>query len=200
MHFFIEKCIFIPKKRDMKYYSTYLFLFLLLFFLNACDEDDDKPEPPNYVIEYFECKINGEPFQAVSIPFQCSGPRFDYYPEDFMDIPEGHMTFGGRNCVDTTLLFLRFYGMSQDASGPTSLIDLSYADSCSPVFRFSDFTTYENLIDGSMNIEEFTPRESGTSPFGVMRGTFELRLTNDQNTDTLTITEGRFNYDVPQIF
>ena len=75
----------------MKHYSTYLFLFLLLFFLNACDEDDDQPEPPNYSIEYFECKINGEPFQAVSIPFQCTGPRFDYYPEAFMDIPEGHM-------------------------------------------------------------------------------------------------------------
>ena len=178
----------------------YLLIFLFLATLSACKEDDDKPKESDNKLQYFECKINGEFFQAVSIPFQCTGPRFDYYPEAYAGMPEGYMTFGGRNCIDTTLLFLRFYGMSPNASGITSLTYLNYADSCSPVFRFSDFTTYENLIDGSLYIEEFTPRESGISEFGNMKGKFELRLTNEQNSDTLNITEGRFRFDVPQIF
>jgi hypothetical protein len=183
----------------MKHLKNYLFLFLFLTALAACKEDDDQPDSPNYGIEYFECKINGEPFQAVS-DFSCSGPRFEYYPEAFMSVPAGYMQFGGRDCRDDRALYLSLFGTSPEAHGFTSLENMSYADSCTPTFFFSDLTTYQNLIDGSLNIEEFTPRESGTSSFGVMRGTFELRLTNDQNTDTLNITEGRFNYDVPQIF
>lgn len=188
----------------MKHYSTLLFLILLLFFLNACDEDDDQPEPPNYGIEYFECKINGEPFQAVSIPFQCSGPRFDYYPESFMSVPEGYMALGGVHCPTYNSVAIRVFGYQQD-TGYIDFVDPIVVDSLSPYYSFdadslSPRILYENLVDGSIVINEIIPRASGNSPFGTISGTFEFTVTDEIGIDTIHVTEGRFRFDVPQIF
>jgi len=183
----------------MRQFKNYSFLLLLILFLVACKKDDDGPDTNNRGIEFFECKINGEPFEAVS-DFTCTGPRFEYYPEPYLDVPAGYMSFGGRDCRDDRALYINFFGMNQDAHGFDQLENMSYADSCTPVFFFSDLTIYQNLIDGSLNIEEFTPRASGNSPLGIIKGTFELRITDEQDSETLTITEGRFFYYVPQIF
>lgn len=51
-----------------------------------------------------------------------------------------------------------------------------------------------------MNIEQFLPRENGSSPLGTVKGTFEFTVTDEIGIDTIQITEGRFRFDVPQIF
>jgi len=188
----------------MKHFSTLLLLFLLLFFLNACDEDDDQPEPPNYGIEYFECKINGEPFQAVSIPFQCSGPRFDYYPEAFMSVPQGYMLLAGKDCINSPTCGIRIFGFTGE-NGAINFVNPTRADSILPYHRAYpgdslESILYDEMIDGSLVIQELVPRESGTSPFGTIKGTFEFTVTAEIGIDTIHVTEGRFRFDVPQIF
>ncbi len=59
---------------------------------------------------------------------------------------------------------------------------------------------YENLIDGYMDIEHFIPRKDNNSPFGSIKGTFEFTVTDEARMDTMRITNGRFRFDVPQIF
>ena len=188
----------------MKNYCTYLFLFLLLFFLNACDKEDDKSDEPNYGPEYFECKINGKPFQAVSIPFQCSGQQFDYYPEPFMDVPEGYCLISGVNCQTFEALSIRINGLNPK-TGNLSFTQPSFADSIYPLYSIPDTLSeevvkYEDLIDGSMTIDQFIPRKNGSSPLGTISGVFEFTVTDEVGMDTIRVTEGRFRFDVPQIF
>jgi len=186
----------------MKHYSTLLLLFLLLFFLNACDEDDDQPDEPNYGAEYFECKINGEPFQAVS-DFTCSGPQFDYYPESFMDIPEGYAFFSGRHCPSGEAAVIRINGLEHQ-TGLLLFNEPTFADSIFPLYRYIEadgsIIKFETLVNGQIYIEQFEPRVSGTAPLGTIKGTFEYTVTNELGMDTIRVTEGRFRFDVPQIF
>jgi len=51
-----------------------------------------------------------------------------------------------------------------------------------------------------MTIGQFIPRESGNSPLGTIKGTFEFTVTDEIGIDTIHVTEGRFRFDVPQIF
>ena len=184
--------------------KTHFFLFLLLAILASCKEDDDKPDKPNYGIQYFECKINGEPFQAVSIPFQCNGPRFDYYPEPFMGMPEGYMAFGGIHCPTYNAVAIRIFGYERD-TGYFNFVNPIKVDSISPYYSFdadslSPRILYENLIEGNMMINEIIPRASGNSPFGTIKGTFEFTVTDEEGIDTIHVTGGSFRFDVPQIF
>ena len=188
----------------MKHYSTFLFLFLLLFFLNACDEDDDQPDEPNYGIEYFECKINGEPFQAVSIPFQCSGPRFSYYPEQYLSIPAKSMSLIGIHCPTNDAVGIGIFGYNEEL-GSINFNETTNVDSVSVYHRAYpgdslESILYDQMIDGSLIIQELIPRESGTSSLGTIRGTFEFTVTDEIGIDTIRVTEGRFRFDVPQIF
>jgi hypothetical protein len=187
----------------MKQLKSYFLLFLSLTILASCKEDDDKPDEPDYGIQFFECKINGEPFQAVSIPFQCSGPQFDYYPEPFMEIPQGYAVFSGRDCSTSEAAMIRINGLEQN-TGLLLFNEPSFADSIFPLYRYLEadgsIIKMEHLIDGEMMIEEFIPRASGNSPFGTIKGTFEFTVTDELGIDTIDVTEGSFRFDVPQIF
>lgn len=55
-------------------------------------------------------------------------------------------------------------------------------------------------FDGQMNIEQFSPKENGDSPLGTFQGTFQFTVTNEIGIDTIRISEGRFQFDIPQIF
>ena len=184
--------------------KTCFFLFLSLTILASCKEDDDKPDKPNYGIQYFECKINGEFFQAISIPFQCSGPRFDYYPEPFMSVPEGYMLLAGKDCVNSSSCGIRIFGYD-GKEGWLDFLEPMTADSIFPYHRSYpsdslESVLYDQLVDGHVFIEQLLPRVSGSSPFGTIKGTFEYTVTDELGIDTICITEGSFRFDVPQIF
>src|SRR5690554_6629887 len=55
-------------------------------------------------------------------------------------------------------------------------------------------------FDGQMNIEQFSPKENGDSPLGTFQGTFQFTVTNEIGIDSIRISEGRFRFDIPQIF
>lgn len=93
----------------------------------------------------------------------------------------------------------------QHQIGILNFIQPNFSDSIYPFYGyFSDISgqlvLFENLIDGQMNIEQFLPRENGSSPFGSVKGTFDFTVTNEIGIDTIRITEGSFRFDVPQIF
>jgi hypothetical protein len=188
----------------MKQFKSFFLLCLSLTILASCKDDDDKPDEPNYGIEFFECKINGEPFQAVSIPFQCSGPVFDYYPEPFLSVPEGYCLISGLNCQTFEGLSIRIDGLDHQL-GNLNFVQPTFADSIYPIYRIPDINSgeilkYESLVNGNMDIEQFIPRESGSSPLGTIKGNFNFILTDELGIDTIHVTEGRFRFDVPQIF
>jgi len=187
----------------MKQYSIYSFLLFLLFSLHSCNKDNEKPSTNNRGIEFFECKINGEPFEATS-NFGCTGPRFDYYPEAYMSVPEEYCLISGVNCQTFKAVSIRIDGLHPQ-TGNLSFVEPSFADSIYPIYRIPDALSeeilkYEYLIDGSMTIGQFIPREAGNKPLGTIEGTFEFSVTNESEIDTIHITEGRFRFNVPQIF
>lgn len=189
----------------MKHPSKIFFIFLIICLsANSCKkDDDDKPDEPNYGPEYFECKINGEPFQAVS-DFTCSGPRFNYYPEAFMGVPEGYMLLAGKDCINSPLCAIRIYGYDQSL-GEMNFSNPVYADSISPFYSYftddnPDVILLDQLVNGVIVVEQLIPRESGNSPLGSIKGTFEFTVSDEQGIDTIRVTEGRFRFDVPQIF
>jgi len=187
----------------MKQLKNYTFFVFLLVLLAACKKDDE-PDSPNYGAEYFECKINGEPFQAVSIPFQCSGPRFDYYPEQYLSIPAKSMSLIGIHCPTYNAVGIGIFGYNEEL-GSINFDETTNVDSVSVYHRAYpgdslESILYDQMIDGSLNIQELIPRESGTSPLGTIKGSFEFTVTDESEIDTIYITEGRFRFDVPQIF
>ena len=188
----------------MIHLKTYFFLFLSLSMLASCKEDDDRPDKPNYGIQYFECKINGEPLEVSSNPFTCNGIYFNYYPEPYLNSPAGYAIFRGRSCQTYTGAAIRMYGLEHE-TGELNFMEPAFADSVFPYYRFNDpvngeSVIYEKLISGRMHIEEFIPRKSGSSPFGTIKGTFEFTVTDELGIDTIDITDGSFRFDVPQIF
>ena len=186
----------------MKQFKNYTFLLLLILFLVACKKDDDEPDTNNRGIEFFECKINGEPFKATS-NFGCTGPRFDYYPEAFMDVPQGYALFRGRNCSTSEAALVRINGL-EHKTGILLFNEPAFADSIFPLYRYIDtdgaIIKMETVIDGQLEIEQFEARVSGNSPLGTVKGTFEFTVTDESGIDTIRVTEGRFRFDVPQIF
>ena len=182
----------------------YLLLFLFVATLSACKEDDDKPKESDNKLQYFECKINGEFFQAVSIPFQCTGPRFDYYPQEYLNIPAKSMSLVGIHCPTYDGVGIGIFGYNEEI-GTINFNDATIVDSILVYYShdpdsISPRILYEELIDGNVNIEQLVPRASGNSPFGTIKGTFEFTVTDEQGIDTIRVTEGRFRFDVPQIF
>ena len=192
------------KVRDMKSYTIYFITILIFGFLVGCEKDEDT-EGQRRVLEYFECKIDGESFQAVN-NFFCNGIIFNYYPESYLSVPQGYGLFGGRNCNTYDRLVMITHGLKPE-TGFLSFTQPAFADSVTPYYQYTDFvdsTTvlFDQLVDGQMKIEHFIPRESTepNTPLGSVQGTFEFRLTNETRADTIRVTDGRFRLDVIQIF
>jgi len=121
-----------------------------------------------------------------------------------MDIPEGYMLLAGKNCIESHTCGIRIYGYSGD-EGLIDFLSPITTDSILPYHRSypSDSTEsilYDQLVQGYVNIDEIVPRQSGNSPLGTIKGTFEFTVTDESGIDTIRVTEGRFRFDVPQIF
>jgi len=183
-------------KRDMKTNFNIFIILCIMTMLVGCNKEDDSADN-TAKFEYFECKINGEFFRAVS-DFTCSGTRWDYYPKPYQDLPAGAASFTGRDCSTDITLSIGMHGLEHQ-TGQINFLEPSFADSVFPVY-ISDFVIYKNLVSGSMIINQFEPRENGSGPLGWIQGTFELVVTDDNSSDTIRVTEGRFGFDVPQIF
>lgn len=169
-------------------------LSLMIAFFSSCEEifEGDEGEVGR---EYLEFKADGETFESVGIPAQCNALIFNYLPEPHLDLPAGYMVMRSNNCVDSTSLTMTFQRVTPEYTGSSSLEFLDFAESFRPSFQTKDMT-YNRLLDGTITIDQFTGAHKHGS--GRLSGTFEMRLTDSQKTDTLNITEGRFNFFIPQ--
>ncbi len=178
-------------------------LAISILTLTQCKDDDDKPDKPNYGAEYFKCKVNGVEFETPS-DFSCDGKYFNYYPEAYGGNEAGYMVMSGRNCEEYEVVGLRINGIFKDDTN-ILFINPTNVDSAYPYYSIMDSVagvniTYEKVLNGEMNIEQFIPRADGSSPYGTIKGTFHFTVTDDNAVDTFHITDGSFRFDVPQIF
>jgi hypothetical protein len=159
-------------------------------------EDGFEGDKADNGIEHLEFKVDGRQFESASIPSQCNALNFNYFPEPHLDLPPGYMTMWASNCVDSTSLSLTFQRVTSEYTGSSSFESLDFAESFTPVFRAGNSTIYNRLLDGSITIDQFTGVKKNAS--GRLTGTFEIRLIDSEKTDTLTITEGKFNFFISQ--
>lgn len=59
---------------------------------------------------------------------------------------------------------------------------------------------YDQLIEGWIDVDEFSPRDGGQGEFGNLEGTFEFTVTHDTLETIYEVTEGQFRFAVPTIF
>jgi len=166
-----------------------------MLLLMSCEEIFEENEAENGT-EYLEFKVDGKQFESAGIPAQCNALNFTYFPEAYLDLPPGYMVMGASNCVDSTSLSLTFQRVTAEYTGSSSLEFLNFAESFTPLFRVGNSTIYNRLLDGTITIDQFTGSKKRVS--GRLTGTFEMRLTDFEKTDTLTITEGRFSFFISQ--
>lgn len=168
---------------------------LLGMSFSACEEvfEGDEGEVGT---EYLEFKVDGRSFEGVGVPAQCNALIFNYLPEAHLDLPPGYMVMRSNNCVDSTSLTMTFQRVTREYTGTSSLEFLDFAESFKPSFHSENDRTYNRLLDGTITIDQFTGAHKHGS--GRLSGTFEMRLTDFNKTDTVNITEGRFNFFIPQ--
>jgi len=114
------------------------------------------------------------------------------------------MSLVGIHCPTYNAVGIGVFGYNEEP-GVINFTETTDVDSVSVYHRAYpgdslESVLYEIMIDGFLNIEELKPRESGSSPFGTIKGTFEFTVTDEIGIDTIHVTEGRFRFDVPQIF
>ena len=189
------KSVSSEKLRDMRHFLYLLLCASLTLFMASC-EDVLEGENGEIGTEYLDFKVDGKPFESAGIPAQCNGLDFNYFPEPYLDLPPGFMEMASRNCSDSTSLSLTFQRVSSEYTGTSSLETLNFADSFRPELRFENNVVYNRLLDGMITIEKFTGAKKRVS--GRLTGTFHMRLIDSEKTDTISITEGKFNFFIPQ--
>ncbi len=179
----------------MKQFKSILVCALLALLFSSCEETFEGDNAENG-IEYMEFKVDGEQFISEGIPSQCNALQFNYFPEPYLDLPAGFMVIGASDCPDSTSLTFEFQEVSPEYTGTSSLESLSFASSVKPTFRSENGIVYNRLLDGTITIDQFTGNKKHHS--GRLTGTFEMRLIDFEKSDTLHITEGKFNFFVTQ--
>jgi hypothetical protein len=179
----------------MTRFRTLLIFAVSVLFISACEEVFEEEQGENGRV-YMEFKIDGQPFVAASVPAQCNELVFNYFTEAHLDLPPGYMIMAAHNCPKSSSLTLTFHGVTPEYTGTGSLETPEFADSFIPLFRSENNVLYGRLLDGTLTVKEFTGAKKRVS--GRLSGTFEMRLTDYDKTDTLTITDGRFNFFIPQ--
>lgn len=179
----------------MKQLNSILILSVLLLFISSCEEILEEVNAESGT-EYFEFKVDGKQFESEGIPSECNALQFNYFLEPYLDLPAGYMLMHTSDCPDASSLTLTFQEVTPEYTGTSSLEDLNFATSFRPVFRDENNVIFNRLLDGSMTVDRFTGTKKHGS--GRLSGTFEMRLIDSEKTDTLTITDGRFNFFVSQ--
>lgn len=179
----------------MSLFTRSLFFSILVLSLASCEEVFEGEEAKEGT-EYLEFKVDGTAFERMSIPGHCNSLVFNYFTEAYLDLPPGYMVMGANNCADSTSLTLTFQGVTPEYTGSGSLEFTDFANSFTPLFRSENDILYSRLLDGTLAIEEFTGSKKRVP--GLLTGTFEMRLTDFDKTDTLNITDGRFSFFIPQ--
>lgn len=176
----------------MKTLTTISLLVAALILCQSCDDDDDYTPP---LTGYFYCKINGQNFAAVGA-WQCQSRVFNYYPDGFMNSVAGTIILSGRDCANGRSVGLNLYGYNESLD-TLNLLDSTAIDSSRAFLRFLDPYTgdnvvFEKLISGKLQFNQFSDKQGDQN--GIVSGTFEFTVRNEELDSTVVVTEGRFQY------
>jgi hypothetical protein len=180
-------------------FAILLSLFLILL-ATACKKDDNNDWNPPPTGDYFTCLVNGERLETSS-SFNCSGKTFYYYPPGIAGMDSSYLLVSGQNCNGNgpPVVSLRFIGI-EPFTGYLDFLSPEPVDSCTPVIIGSGLIAYDQLLQGWINVEEFSPRQPNNGEFGTFKGTFEFTVTHDTIETVYEVTEGEFRFAVPNIW
>lgn len=90
-------------------------------------------------------------------------------------------------------------------TGYLDFLNPAPGDSCAPVVLGGELmggqlVVYNRLIEGSINVAEFSPRQPNNGDFGTFKGTFEFTVTHDTIETVYEVTNGEFRFAVPNIW
>ena len=168
-----------------------IILFILTLVAFSC-EKEKKIEPRKH--PYFSCMINGEYFYAQG-KWQCQPLVFNYYPNGYLGAPIGYTVIGGVDCSVDKSIGIRIYGLT--LANQTIDFASNQIDSVSPFYFYPDeekgeFVVFNNWETGSLTFSEFTDRNGDTN--GLVSGTFEFSVHNEELDSIVEITDGKFQY------
>ena len=165
-----------------------IFVLLILTLVALSCEKDKRTEPRKH--PYFSCKINGESFYAQG-KWQCYPWTFNYYPNGFLGAPIGYTVSSGLDCYDYKSVGIRIYGF--DPNLDSIDFNSNQVDSVSPFYSdFNDYGAFDKLISGSVKFIQFADKSGDTN--GIVTGTFEFTVRNEELDSIVEITEGKFQY------
>jgi hypothetical protein len=184
----------------MKQLTALLLTLYLIAFATSCKKDGDNDWNPPRTGDYFTCLVNGERLETSS-SFNCSGETFYYYPAGIAGMDSSYLLLSGNNCNDNgpPVVSLRFIGI-EPFTGYLDFLDPEKGDSCSPAVLGTQLIAYEQLIEGWIDVEEFSPRQPNNGDFGTFKGTFAFTVGHDSLETIYEITEGQFRFAVPNIW
>ena len=166
--------------------------FLLLTLFACCDKEDEyTPEP----LPYFYCKVNGQNFsRRPNLP--CRSLIFNYYPNGFLDYLPGTVIMVGRDCISRTSVGINLvgYDFTDDTIHllETLHIDSSRANFLDTESEIAFGLSFEQIMSGYVKFDSFADR--GEDENGIVSGTFEFTVRNEELDSTVVITDGRFQY------
>jgi hypothetical protein len=175
--------------------SLSLFLFILA---TSCKKDDDNDWDPPRTGDYFTCLVNGERLETSSSS-NCSGETFYYYPPGAVQgIDSSYILLRGIDCDANSgpVVIIGFLGV-EPFTGYLDFLNPEQGDTCAPVVLGNNLITYDRLIDGWMDVEEFSPRQPNNGDFGTFKGTFGFTVTHDTIETVYEVTDGEFRFAVP---
>lgn len=180
--------------KQLSVFSINLFLVLLVA---SCNKDGDGDWDPPETGDYLTCLVNGERLET-SFSANCSGETFYYYPPGIAGMDSSYLLLSGQNCDGNgpPIVSLRFVGI-EPFTGYLDFFDPLPGDSCTPVVIRNGLVAYDQLIEGWINVEEFSPRQPNNGDFGTFKGTFGFTVTHDTIQTVYEVTDGEFRFSVP---
>jgi hypothetical protein len=142
--------------------------------------------------------VNGERLESSS-SFNCSGETFWYYPAGTVGgIDSSVISLRGIDCdandQPVVIIGLRGY---EPFTGYLDFLNTEPGDSCQPVVVHGNLIAYDKLIEGWIDVEEFSPRQPNNGDFGTFKGTFGFTVTHDTIETVYEVTDGEFRFAVP---
>jgi hypothetical protein len=139
--------------------------------------------------------------------FGCSGESFWYYPSGTVgNIDSSLIYLRGINCdeLGQPIVSITLSGI-EPFTGYLDFLDPPPGDSCIPQILGGELingqlVAYDQLIEGWIDVEEFSPRQPNNGDFGTFKGTFAFTVTHDTIETVYEVTDGEFRFAVPNTF
>ncbi len=169
-------------KRAAMRHLSFLLLLSMSFSFSTCRDEEELPPITMEGKNTFGCKVNGNLWvpkgrlgqSAMLVQMQSSGDTI------------GINIYADDDNTTSGITISIFDNPNLKVNHPYSFKDQPYHVEFSRVEN-GIVCFYENVVSGSITLSKFEPNEN------VISGTFEFTVLSSECTDTIKITEGRFD-------